>query len=93
MTDMTHTTEQVQAYMARVPESLVRYLEDEVLPQYDHFDPAHQRDHARSVMQRSMAMGAHYADTMRACCSRRQPVTTLVCARGVRVTTLCRGAL
>lgn len=63
MTDMTHTTEQVQAYMARVPESLVRYLENEVLPQYDHFDPAHQRDHARSVMQRSMAMGAHYADT------------------------------
>lgn len=63
MTDMTHTTEQVQAYMARVPESLVRYLEDEVLPRYDHFDPAHQRDHARSVMQRSMAMGVHYADT------------------------------
>ena len=63
MTDMTHTTEQVQDYMARVPKSLVRYLEDEVLPRYDHFDPAHQRDHARSVMQRSMAMGAHYADT------------------------------
>ena len=84
MTDM--------ACMARVPESLVRYLEDEVLPQYDHFDPAHQRDHARSVMQRSMAMGT-MPTPMRACCSRRQPVTTLVCARGVRVTTLCRGAL
>lgn len=63
MTDMTHATEQVRAYMARVPESLVQYLEGKVLPQYDHFDPAHQRDHARSVMQRSMAMGAHYADT------------------------------
>lgn len=64
MADMTDTTAQlVQAYMARVPDSLVQYLESEVLPQYDRFDAAHRRDHARSVMQRSVAMGAHYAGT------------------------------
>lgn len=39
-----------------VPASLKQYVEQEVLPQYDHFDHAHRRDHARRVMARAMLM-------------------------------------
>lgn len=39
-----------------VPSDLKQYIEEEVLPRYDHFDPAHRRDHARRVIARSMAM-------------------------------------
>ena len=37
--------------------SLLSYLEESVIPCYAAFDKAHREDHARSVMQRAMAMG------------------------------------
>ncbi len=37
-----------------VPESLKTFVEQEVLPQYDRFDAAHRRDHARRVIARAM---------------------------------------
>ena len=40
-----------------VPLALRQWVETEVLPQYDHFDSAHRRDHARRVIARAMAMG------------------------------------
>ena len=36
------------------------YLEQELLPRYDHFDAAHQRNHADEVIERSLALAKHY---------------------------------
>ncbi|MCR5013307.1 MAG: HD domain-containing protein [Bacteroidales bacterium] len=35
---------------------LKNYIENEILPRYDHFDQAHQRDHALMVIEQSMAL-------------------------------------
>jgi uncharacterized protein len=34
--------------------ALVEYIEREILPRYDHFDQAHQRDHVAMVIQQSL---------------------------------------
>ena len=39
---------------------LKTYIEQEILPRYDHFDAAHQRNHADEVIERSMALAEHY---------------------------------
>ena len=39
---------------------LKAYIEQEILPHYDHFDAAHQRNHAEEVIERSMALAEHY---------------------------------
>ena len=36
------------------------YIEQEILPRYDHFDAAHQRSHADEVIERSLALAEHY---------------------------------
>ena len=38
---------------------LVAYVEREILPRYDHFDPAHRRDHALMVIRQSMEIASH----------------------------------
>ena len=43
-------------------ESLLRYLEDEVIPRYAAFDKAHREDHARAVVSRALAMSAQYPE-------------------------------
>ena len=40
--------------------SLITYLEQEILPRYEHFDAAHQRNHADEVIERSLALAEHY---------------------------------
>ena len=40
--------------------SLVRYIEDEIIPRYGAFDKAHREDHARAVIERALAMGRNY---------------------------------
>lgn len=40
--------------------SLVSYIEQEILPRYDGFDAAHQRNHADEVIERSLALAEHY---------------------------------
>ncbi|MBQ9362165.1 MAG: HD domain-containing protein [Bacteroidaceae bacterium] len=40
--------------------SLQAYIEQEILPQYDRFDKAHQRDHAETVMKQSLQLAAYY---------------------------------
>ena len=40
--------------------SLVRYIEDEIIPRYAAFDTAHREDHARAVIDRALAMGRNY---------------------------------
>ena len=33
---------------------LVAYIEEHILPRYDHHDAAHRRDHAEGVIKRSL---------------------------------------
>ena len=40
--------------------SLVQYIEDEIIPRYAGFDKAHREDHARTVIDRALAMGESY---------------------------------
>ena len=43
-----------------VKPSIIAYVEQNILPRYDHFDAAHQRNHADEVIERSMALAKHY---------------------------------
>lgn len=45
---------------AAVNPALQAYIEQEILPQYDRFDKAHQRDHAETVMNQSLQLAAYY---------------------------------
>ena len=40
--------------------NILAYVEQEILPRYDHFDAAHQRNHAVEVIERSLALAKHY---------------------------------
>ena len=40
--------------------AIIAYVEQEILPRYDHFDAAHQRNHADEVIERSLALAEHY---------------------------------
>ena len=40
--------------------SLIQYIESEIIPRYASFDKAHREDHARTVIDRAMAMGEAY---------------------------------
>ena len=42
-------------------EPLKAYIEEEILPRYDHFDAAHQRSHAEAVIGNSLELAKHYA--------------------------------
>lgn len=44
----------------QINESLQQYIENEILPRYDHFDAAHRRNHADDVIRRSLNLAAHY---------------------------------
>lgn len=41
-------------------QALKQYIEENILPLYDGFDKAHQRDHAVQVIERSLRLAAHY---------------------------------
>ena len=40
--------------------TIISYVEQKILPRYDHFDAAHQRNHAVEVIERSLALAKHY---------------------------------
>lgn len=40
--------------------AIIAYVEQEILPRYEHFDAAHQRNHADEVIERSLALAEHY---------------------------------
>ena len=46
--------------MEKLNQTLIEYLEQEIIPRYDHFDAAHQRNHAVEVIARSLALAEHY---------------------------------
>ena len=39
---------------------IITYVEQEILPRYEHFDAAHQRNHAEEVIERSLAFADYY---------------------------------
>ncbi len=39
---------------------LIRHIEQNILPRYDHFDTAHRRNHAEEVIERSLTLAEHY---------------------------------
>lgn len=43
-----------------VQQEIITYVEQEILSRYDHFDTAHQRNHAEEVIERSLALAEHY---------------------------------
>lgn len=43
-----------------ITSSLQHYIESEILSRYEAFDAAHQRDHADSVIQQSLALAEYY---------------------------------
>ena len=47
-------------YTTMIQPQLKTYIEQQILPRYDHFDAAHQRNHAEEVIERSMALAQHY---------------------------------
>lgn len=40
--------------------TLIQYIEEAILPRYDHHDAAHRRDHALSVIERSLTFAERY---------------------------------
>lgn len=40
--------------------TIIAYVEQEILPRYEHFDAAHQRNHADEVIERSLTLAEHY---------------------------------
>lgn len=41
-------------------EKLTAYIEAEIIPRYEAFDPAHRTDHVRTVIGQSLALARHY---------------------------------
>ena len=51
----------INMYIAREIRKIMReYIEKEILPRYDSFDKAHQRDHADYVIRQSLELAMHY---------------------------------
>ena len=51
----------INMYIAEEMHRIMReYIEKEILPRYDSFDKAHQRDHADYVIRQSLELAAHY---------------------------------
>lgn len=44
----------------QINKTLQQYIENEILPRYDHFDAAHRRNHADDVIRRSIDLASHY---------------------------------
>ena len=42
-----------------INQELQQYIEENILPQYDNFDKAHQQDHARMVISQSLELAEH----------------------------------
>ncbi len=60
ITDNTSNGQPSSMMESRITDSLIRFIGREILPLYDSFDTAHQRDHAEEVILRSLALAEHY---------------------------------
>ena len=46
--------------LSQVNSQLRAYIEEQILPRYDHFDGGHRRDHALTVIEQSLALARHF---------------------------------
>ena len=44
----------------QIDKNLIAYIKQDILHRYDHFDAAHQRNHAEEVIERSLALAEQY---------------------------------
>ena len=47
-------------FKTMIQQDIRTYIEQEILPRYNDFDAAHQRNHAEEVIERSLALAEHY---------------------------------
>ena len=43
----------------KINPDIISYIKSEIIPRYDHFDAAHQRDHVNMVIQQSLEIAEH----------------------------------
>ena len=43
----------------KINPDIISYIESEIIPRYDHFDAAHQRDHVNMVIRQSLEIAEH----------------------------------
>ena len=43
-----------------IPQTLIRYIETEIIPRYEHFDKAHNLSHVQTVIDESLALAKLY---------------------------------
>ncbi len=46
-----------------IPQTLIHYIETEIIPRYQHFDKAHNLSHAQTVITESLALAKLYPET------------------------------
>lgn len=44
-----------------IPQTLIRYIETEIIPRYEHFDKAHNLSHVQTVIDESLALAKLYS--------------------------------
>ena len=50
----------LQLYKTMIRQEIKNYIEQEILPRYDHYDAAHQRDHIDAVINRSLDLAKYH---------------------------------
>lgn len=45
-----------------IPETLITYIETEIIPRYKDFDKAHNLSHVRTVIEESFALARQYPE-------------------------------
>ena len=43
-----------------IPQTLIRYIETEIIPRYEHFDKAHNLSHVQAVIEESLSLAKQY---------------------------------
>ena len=56
---ITFTPTEQEDKQIMLSNDIISYIENEIIPRYDHFDAAHQRDHVNMVIQQSLEIAEH----------------------------------
>lgn len=59
-TDRFYLEELCAELSCRIDPDLRAYVEEEIIPRYDHFDKGHQRDHVRTVIAQALQLATWY---------------------------------
>ena len=56
---ITFTPTEQEDKQIMLSNDIISYIENEIIPRYDHFDAAHQRDHVNMVIKQSLDIAEH----------------------------------